>query len=439
MGVALEDPVEIGGLELSNRLYRAPLLEYAGNGEDAVDILVDELAPSAAGGVGLVVQGAMPVCRREGCTAPRMTFADDGECIRGLSGLPDAIHAHGGQIFAQLTHGGVKSLETWHRGYSERWPDTEQRAVSELPWPLALADSLGLMNFDIDVLSTAAVYDLAESFGRAAGHAADAGYDGIHLAGATMSIFQQFASPFYNDRDDEFGGCLSNRLYFFEIVHDAIREAVGDLPVTTKVPAETETPRWVRTHITLAEGVEMCQMIEQMGYDAVAPVTGTPFWDQSIVRGEFPDRAWADERFKNGYADSFGGRLRYRLVRAAARYSARSNAFEPCWNETFCRRVRARVDIPVLQVGGIRTREQIDHLLESGACDMVGMGRPFYAEPRLAARLLETESGEVVCGNCNNCIPPQVTGAGGICRTPEVLAKRGELEKAGAYESESDS
>ena len=69
------------------------------------------------------------------------------------------------------------------------------------------------------------------------------------------------------------------------------------------------------------------------------------------------------------------------------------------------------------------------------------MGRPFYAEPRLPARLLDAgDSGEgataAICENCNNCTVPQVTGASGICRTPEVMAERGELEQAGAYDRE---
>lgn len=66
------------------------------------------------------------------------------------------------------------------------------------------------------------------------------------------------------------------------------------------------------------------------------------------------------------------------------------------------------------------------------ARDAVGMGRPFYAEPRLPARVLAGEG--VVCESCNNCIVPQVTGADGVCRTPNVLAKRGELVRKGAYE-----
>jgi hypothetical protein len=67
------------------------------------------------------------------------------------------------------------------------------------------------------------------------------------------------------------------------------------------------------------------------------------------------------------------------------------------------------------------------------------MGRPFYAEPRLPARLLDTENranAEAVCENCNNCTIPQVTGVSGVCRTPEVMAEHGALEREGAYDRE---
>ena len=76
----------------------------------------------------------------------------------------------------------------------------------------------------------------------------------------------------------------------------------------------------------------------------------------------------------------------------------------------------------------------MDRLLSEGFADMVGCARPFYAEPRLAWRLLhEGPDARALCESCNNCTIPQVTGATGVCRTPTVLQKRGELLKKGAY------
>ncbi|WP_323191331.1 NADH:flavin oxidoreductase [Halostella sp. PRR32] len=435
MSSRLEDPVDIGGLTVPNRLYRAPLLECAGNGPDAVDTLIAELEPTAESGVGLIFQGATIVRGEGGCAAPGMTRVHDDEFVAELSALTDAVHDHGGRIAIQLEHGGLRSMETWHAKYREANPGLEQLAVSRLPWQLRALDRSGFLSYDPHVLSTAEVYDLAADFGAAAERAVDAGYDMVHLAGANMGIVQQFLSPFYNRRDDEFGGSHRERVRFLEVVHDEIRERAGEIPLVTKVPAETAAPALVRRHLSLGDGVRIAELLCEIGYDAVVPVQGSVVWDMSIVRGEFPERAWSDERFQTGYDAAFGGRFRKRLVAALNRLQSRRYDFEPGWNADFCRRVRDRVDVPVLAEGGIRGREQIERLL-GDACDAVGVGRPFYAEPRLGARLLDEPPARTVCESCNNCTVPQVTGAPGVCRTPSVLAARGRLEKAGAYDRE---
>ncbi|WP_425504752.1 NADH:flavin oxidoreductase [Salinigranum marinum] len=405
------------------------MLECAGNGDGAVDALVSHLEPAAAAGAGLVCQGATIVRGPGGCAAPNMTYVDDPAFVSRLSRLTDAIHDHGSTIAIQLEHGGLRSMETWHAGFRAKHADYQQLAVSPLPRLLRLLDRLGFLAYDPVVMSTDEVYDLAADFGRAAGYAADAGYDAIHLAGANMGIVHQFLSPFYNRRDDEF----ADGVRFLEVVHDEIRERAGDVPLMTKVPAETEAPPGV-AHITDREAVHVCRRLADYGYDALVPVTGSVFWDASIVRGAFPETAWRDDRFRDGYAAAFGGRLRAGLVALGNWLESLVYDFEPAWNAGVCRAVRRVVDIPVLAEGGIRTRGEIDRLL-GRSCDMVGMGRPFYAEPRLPARLLDAASEtSVVCASCNNCTVPQVTGADGVCRTPDVLAAAGRLRRDGAYE-----
>ncbi|MFP8891243.1 NADH:flavin oxidoreductase [Natrialbaceae archaeon A-CW2] len=447
----LEEPVEIGGLTIPNRLYRAPVLECAGNGPDAVDALIEDLEPAAESGVGLLCQGATIVRGEGGCAAPGMTRVHDPDFVSQLSRLTDRIHDHGSRIFVQLEHGGLRSMETWHAGFRSDNPGLEQLAVSALPWQLRALDGVGFLEYDPHVLSTDEVYDLAADFGAAAANCADAGYDGIHLSGANMGIVQQFLSPFYNRREDEFGGSLEARMRFLEVVHDEIRDRAGDVPLITKVPAERPAPPWpvVRRKLSLEDGVEIARRLEAVGYDGVVPVETSVAWDMSIVRGSFPKRAWENEALREKYDEAFGSAWRRRLVAAGNRLESFVYDFDPAWNETFCRRVREQVSIPVLAEGGIRERGQMDRLLggsqgaKSPACDMVGMARPFYAEPRLGARLLEDDpdaptdpTRRVICENCNNCTVPQVTGAPGICRTPSVLRTRGELERAGAYDRE---
>jgi 2,4-dienoyl-CoA reductase-like NADH-dependent reductase (Old Yellow Enzyme family) len=426
----LETPIQIGDLTVPNRLYRAPLLECAGNGPDAVDTLIADLEPAAASGAGLVCQGATLVRGPGGCAAPNMTYVDDPDFVAELSRLTAAIHDHDAKIAIQLEVGGLRSMETWNHGYRQAHPDLQQLAVSRPPRPLRVLDRLGLLSYDPHVLATEEVYELAADFGRSAEWAVDAGYDLIHIAGANMGIVHQFCSPFYNRRDDEF----ADGTRFLELIAAEIRERCGDIPLLTKVPAESAAPPGVGPRLTAADAVGICERLEEAGFDALVPVTGSVIWDLSIIKGEFPGRAWSDERFRGDYDEAFGGPVRRRLAAAATWLDSRLYEFEPAWNSGLCRRVRERVDIPVLAEGGIRTRGQIDKLLGT-SCDMVGLGRPFYAEPRLPARLLNTDAETaVVCENCNNCTVPQVAGEPGVCRTPAVLREAGRLRKVGAYD-----
>ncbi len=240
-----------------------------------------------------------------------MTRVHDPEFVSRLSRLTDRIHDHGGRIFVQLEHGGLRSMETWHAEHRQENPNLEQLAVSKPPWQLRLADRLGFLEYDPHVLSTEEVYELAADFGRSAAYCTDAGYDGIHLSGANMGIIQQFLSPFYNRRDDEFGGSPEARLEFLALVHEEIRDRAGDVPLVTKVPAETPAPPApiVRRKLSLTDGIEIARRLERIGYDAVVPVQASVVWDMSIIRGEYPERAWANEALREATTQRSGVRL----------------------------------------------------------------------------------------------------------------------------------
>ncbi len=436
MPPALEDPLRIGPVQARNRLYRAPVLEVAGNGPDAPDILQRELVPSAESGAGLIFQGACLVTAEGGRTAPGLTRVNDDEFVRTLAPMVSAIQETGAKLFCQIGHGALQCMELWHAAYREDHQDLTTWAVSEPPlWFKALWKSPVLFEPNLHVMGEDDLEALAEAFGRAAGRLHRAGYDGIHLAGANASIFQQLWSPVFNKRKDSFGGrSLADRARFMERVVEEIRaHTTPDYPITTKVPAETEAPGFVFNALSIEDGVQICRLCEQMGIDAVVPVRVGVTRDQSVARGHFPRIGWEDERWQDGYDEAFGSWWRRRLIENLNRAAAKQIPFEPGWNAAFARSAKQAVDIPVLLEGGIRSREQIDTLLDEGACDALGMARPFYAEPQLPARLLGEPKAEALCQNCNNCTVPQVTGAPGVCRTPDVLAKRGEYQRQGRY------
>ncbi|WP_299232765.1 NADH:flavin oxidoreductase [Natronomonas sp.] len=432
----LESPISVGGCSLRNRLYRAPLLECAGNGPDAVDALIADLEPAAASGAGLIHQGATIVRGEGGCAAPGMTRVADPAFVSELGRLTDAVHARGGAIAIQLEHGGLRSMEVWHAGYRESNPGLEQLAVSRPPGALRALDRVGMLELNPRVMDTGEVRELAADFGRAAANAVDAGYDMIHLAGANMGIIQQFLSPFYNRRDDEFGidPQTGSGIRFLECVHDEIRDRAGDVALITKVPSESAAPAVFRPRLSDDDAVRTAARLAAIGYDGLVPVRCSVFWDMSIVRGAFPAAAWRAESLRPGYVEAFGGPGRAAAVAAGNWVQSRYYDREPGWNAPLARRVRERVDVPVFLEGGLRTRGELDRYL-GDAADLVGMGRPFYAEPRLPARLLDGDRGtEAVCEDCNNCAVAQAAGASGACRTPAVLRRAGELREEGAYD-----
>ena len=81
---------------------------------------------------------------------------------------------------------------------------------------------------------------------------------------------------------------------------------------------------------------------------------------------------------------------------------------------------KRRLSIPVFAVGGIRTADDVNEILDRGEADMVGIGRPFYAEPDLAAHILGDDKGPRLCRNSNLCVPAQMLGMKGVCYNPEV-------------------
>jgi 2,4-dienoyl-CoA reductase-like NADH-dependent reductase (Old Yellow Enzyme family) len=100
------------------------------------------------------------------------------------------------------------------------------------------------------------------------------------------------------------------------------------------------------------------------------------------------------------------------------------------WNRALFAAAKQRVTtIPVFAVGGIRTAAEVHAILDAGEADMVGIGRPFYAEPDVARRILGAASdGDAVdhglCVNSNKCVPAQMLGMKGACYNPDVIKKR---------------
>jgi hypothetical protein len=164
----------------------------------------------------------------------------------------------------------------------------------------------------------------------------------------------------------------------------------------------------------------LCQLVEEWGYDAVTPVEVSVLPDTTLSRGGVPDSFWTNPGMKTRLERAAPSRRRRAIIKAGAWWGGRRAPFEPVWNRRMFAAVSRQVSIPVFAVGGIRTASEVREILDAGDAAMVGIGRPFYAEPDLASRILAGSDQPGLCVNSNRCVPAQMRGMRGGCYNPAV-------------------
>jgi 2,4-dienoyl-CoA reductase-like NADH-dependent reductase (Old Yellow Enzyme family) len=343
-----------------------------------------------------------------------MTCLDTREKVLRLAPMVEAVHKAEASIFLQLGHGGIYAMEAWHEPFASRRRGPVL-AASPLPWFLRPL----FRGVPIHVMRTDEVRAMCRHYGTVAAWAREAGYDGVQLGSANAKLLDQFLSPFYNHRTDEFGGSLAARARVLRVIRQAVDDLAGpDFPCTVKIPAE-QTPPGLRG-TSFDEALALCRLVEEWGYDAITPVVVSVFPDTALSRGGVPDSFWTNRGMADRLRRAAPSRLRRGAIKAGAWWGGRRAPFESVWNRPLFASASEQASIPVFAVGGIRTAVEVNGILETGQAAMVGIGRPFYAEPDLATRILGGDPGPRLCRSSNRCVPAQMLGMKGVCYNPDV-------------------
>ncbi|HUS70505.1 MAG TPA: NADH:flavin oxidoreductase [Anaerolineae bacterium] len=354
----LFDPGTIGRLQLRNRLVRSATAEHMTDAEGRPEKpLADLYGELARGGVGLIITGHCFVHEGGRCQV-QMTGVHRDELIPTLEVLTTAVHDEGGLVAMQINHGGREC-----RGDAIPGP-----AVAPSPVPTAKGKQRP------EQLSEEGIEEIVAAFGDAAGRAQAAGFDGVQIHAAHGYLINQFNSPAANWRTDRWGGTPARRMRFLEEVAAAVRDRVGnDYPVLIKLGMEDSA----RDGLTLKDGAEIVRHLADWGIDAleVSGGIGGTSVRKDILRVE-------DEGY---FLDA---------ARAA----------------------REATDLPIILVGGMRSKQLMEQILEEGAANFISMSRPLIREPDLPKRLFGGQE-RSTCISCNRCWPPP--GEYGIaCRDP---------------------
>ena len=415
----LETPLQIGSALVRNRLYRAPVLEGAGSGPDAAKLYARQFVANARAGVGLIVQGNSCIYE-EGRTSPGMTLVNTRERVLALGAMVDAVHTEGAVVFLQIGHGGLYAMEGWHHPYA-----AERKGPLLAPSKLQLALRPAFLRAPVHPMTTDEVYAMAARCGEVAAWAREAGYDGIQLASGNAKLLHQFLTPFYNKRTDEFGGSVENRARLLQVIRAAVAERAGeDYACTVKVPVDEKAPP-LMPRISYEDGMEMCRLAQEWGYHAVTPVRLSVLPDTTLTKGDIPASLWRNKTMKRRLREAAPSRVQWSVLMAGYVVGSVRNPFRPVWNSDVFAEAKRRLSIPVFAVGGIRTTDEVNGILEAGDADMVGIGRPFYAEPDLAARVLGGSAEPRRCRNSNFCVPAEMLGMKGTCYNPAVKKTTG--------------
>ncbi len=335
-------PAKIGNMELSNRIIRSATQDPFGHKDGTCDEAQVALhAEVVENGVPLVISAYTYIAPEGRATDIQVGFCNEAHYASQKKVL-DAVHAKGGKMVLQINHAGqnVYFLNEELEDQTPLAPSANRKAPN------------GLLTREITVDD---MNRLCADYVKAALKGKELGFDAVQLHCAHGYLLNQFMDPNFNRRTDAFGGSAENRFRFPRQVLVALREALGaDYPILVKV--NTNCYGEERDAAYAEDIIYFCREFEALGVDAI----------------ELSGFDWIAQGKQKNH--------NYYLERAKA--------------------VRAVVKTPLIFVGGVRTQDDINAVLDAGL-DFVSLSRPFICQPDLVACLKNGEDAK--CVSCSKC------------------------------------
>ena len=275
---ALFPPLSLGPLALPNRIAIAPMCQYSAVDGNATDWHLMHLGQLALSGAGLLIieaTGVSPQGRiTPGCLG---LYSDANEAA--LARVLQALRAYSAMpIGIQLAHAGRKASS------HTPWDGGQQIPLDAGGWVAEAPSALPHLEAELPpaALDTAGLQRVLQDFVQAAQRAHRLGLQLIELHAAHGYLLHQFLSPIANQRHDEFGGSLANRMRFPLAVVDAVRAAV---PASVAVGLRLSATDWVAGGWDIEQSTVLAQALQQRGADFIHVSSGGVSPRQQIPLG----------------------------------------------------------------------------------------------------------------------------------------------------------
>ncbi|WP_407412095.1 tRNA-dihydrouridine synthase [Methanobrevibacter sp.] len=320
----LFDYCEFGEFKLNSRIVRTGLWEsereQSGN---LTPEIYDRYENIAASGVGLIISELFSLYPRDGFSKYSNTV-NYNRFVREAKDLTDLVHVYDVPIFAQL-------------GFVHYNKKTEQHVKIE---DITIDD---IRKIQTDFIIAAEKFDYA-------------GFDGIQIALGNYYFLTRFINPYFNKREDKYGGNTLNRLRI-------VLEIIKVIKQNTKLHINCRLNAFdiQKGGMTIDDTVEVAKILEKYGADSL-----------QITRPRSPQYFSRENYHKSILASS-------------------------------CEKIIDNVNIPVIMGGGIKSQRQINNVLNKTKVEFISMQRPFVADPSFLVDWKIEGDGEVKCRTCNNC------------------------------------
>ena len=371
-------PINLGNVQIKNRFIHSATNEVmALETGEVSDKLVKRYQNLAKGEVGLIIPGYMFVHPLGRCGKYQTGIHSDN-LIPGLRRLVEAVHQEGGKIAFQLVHAGRQTTKAMI-GQTPIGPSSKGRDPIYFVKPKE-------MNAD-------EIQEVIQAFGKAASRAVEAGADGIQLHAAHGYLINQFISPFFNQRRDEWGGSEANRFRLLKDLISKVRNILPQgMPILVKLNTNDYTPQ---EGITPSLAVTYAGWLSDLKINGLEITCGSTVYSyMNMCRGDVPTKELVQSLpfWKKPLA-------KLMMKRVVGKY----DLDEP-YNLEAAKMIKPVLgEIPLFLVGGLRKVAQMEETLEKQYADCISMCRPFIREPFIVKRIREGKAEAVACVSCNRC------------------------------------
>ncbi len=370
----LLQPLKLRHIQLRNRVVstaHAPAFAEDGLPKERYRLYHET---KAKGGVALTMIGGSTNIAPDSPSVFGQLYAGNDRILPWFEALTEGVKSHGAAVMCQITHMGRRTS----------WDDADWLPVigpSSIRERAHRATPKVMDQHDIRRTSAA--------FVQAAKRCQQGGFDGIELL-LHSHLLGQFLSPLINQRNDEYGGTLENRLRFTLEVLDAIRQAVGDdLIISTRLTADEQ----LDGGLSLQQGTETAQRLQDSGQvDLLNVMVGAPYDDLGLA----------------GWVPPMG------LTSATGLEAAQQ--------------LRNATDLPVLHAGGINDLATARHAIKHNMVDLVGMTRAHIADPYIVQKISDQQEQRIrPCVGMGMCFDRVNQGKHAICGHNAVTGRETQL------------